>query len=159
MRRLVILTAATLVAASAAYAQNADAIKQRREAMRTIAQAGGEPFRMMRGELPFNMAPVQAVLKAIQDNADKFKAGFPDDSKTGSTDATAKVWEARAEFNAIIDKWAADAKTTAAAITDESTFKVEYPKLAATCGSCHGARGGYAPGLSDSFKRMQTPLQ
>ncbi|MCX7325541.1 MAG: cytochrome c [Hyphomicrobiales bacterium] len=159
MRRLVIFAAATLVAATAAFAQNADAIKQRREAMRAIAQAGGDPFKMMRGELPFNMAPVQAVLKAIQDNAGKFKAGFPDDSKTGATEATAKVWEARAEFNAIIDKWAADAKLTAAAITDEATFKVEYPKLASTCGSCHGARGGYAPGVGDSFKRMQTPLQ
>jgi hypothetical protein len=39
----------TIVGATAVYAQNADAIKQRREAMRTIAKAGGEPFKMTKG--------------------------------------------------------------------------------------------------------------
>jgi cytochrome c556 len=160
MRRFVI--AATLFAVAAgvtiAVAQNADAVKQRRETMRVIARAGAEPFKMTRGEAPFDLAAVQAVLKAIEDNAPKFKAAFPDNSKTGGTDATAKVWESRAEFDAIIDKWVADAKATASAIKDEATFKAEYPKMVQTCGSCHGNRGGYAPGLSDSFKRMQEQL-
>ena len=160
MRRLVI--AATLVAVAAgvtvAVAQNADAVKQRREAMRVIARAGGDPFKMTKGEAPFNLAAVQGVLKAIEDSAPKFKASFPDNSKTGGTDATAKVWESRAEFNAIIDKWVVGAKAAAGLIKDEASFKAEYPKLTQTCGSCHGTRGGYAPGLSDSFKRMQDPL-
>ncbi len=148
-----------LVMATTVQAQNADAVKQRREAMRAIAQAGGDPFKMMRGEAPFALAPVQGVLKAIEANAPKFKAAFPDDSKTGGgTEATDKVWASKAEFNAIIDKWVADVKAASVSITDEATFKVEYPKLAATCGSCHGSRGGYAPGLGDSFRRMQTPL-
>jgi cytochrome c556 len=158
MLRLVVLSTAILVGATVAQAQNADAIKQRREAMREIGKAGGDPFKMTRGELPFAQAPVDAVIKAIIDNAPKFKAAFPDNSKTGATDATEKVWTSRAEFDAIIDKWVADAKAAGAAIKDEATFKVEYPKLASTCGSCHGSRGGYAPGLSDSFRRMQTPL-
>lgn len=160
MRRLVVAGALAVVAAgvTVAYAQNADAIKQRREAMRAIARAGGEPFKMTRGEAPFNLAAVQGVLKAIEDNAPKFKAAFPDNSKTGATEATAKVWEARADFNAIIDKWVVDAKAAAAAIKDEATFKAEYPKLTQTCGNCHGNRGGFAPGLGDSFKKMQEPL-
>ncbi|MGL4439274.1 MAG: c-type cytochrome [Bosea sp. (in: a-proteobacteria)] len=159
MRRLVILVSMALVAATASHAQNADAIKQRREAMRAIAQAGGDPFKMTKGELPFNMAPVQAVLKSIEENAPKFKAAFPDNSKVGATEATAKVWDSRTEFNALIDKWVADAKAATTSITDEASFKVEYTKLTASCGGCHGTRGGYSPGLGDSFKRMQTPLQ
>jgi cytochrome c556 len=147
-----------IVGATAVYAQNADAIKQRRDVMRTIAKAGSDPFKMTKGEAPFDLAAVQAVLKAVEDNAPKFKAMFPDDSKTGSTEATAKVWEARAEFNGVIDKWVADAKAAAALIKDEASFKVEYPKVASSCGGCHGNRGGFAPGLGDSFKRMQTPL-
>lgn len=158
MFRLVTLSAALLVASVAAQAQNADAIKQRREAMRAIAQAGGDPFKMNRGEMPFALAPVQGVLKAIIDNAPKFKAAFPADSKTGPTDATTKVWESRAEFDMIIDNWVRDAQAASVKITDEASFKAEYPKLTATCGSCHGNRGGYAPGLSDSFRRMQAPL-
>ncbi len=147
-----------IAASTAAYAQNADVIKQRREAMRVIAKAGDAPFKMTRDQAPFDLAAVQTVLKAIEENAPRFKAMFPDDSKTGPTDATAKVWESRAEFNAIIDKWVADAKSAAISIKDEASFKAEYPKLVATCGSCHGSRGGFAPGLSDSFRRMQTPL-
>jgi cytochrome c556 len=126
--------------------------------MRAVARAGGDPFKMMRGEAPFNLAAVQGVLKAIEDSAPKFKAAFPDNSRTGATDATAKVWESRAEFNAIIDKWVVDAKAAAGNIKDEMTFKAEYPKLAQTCGNCHGNRGGYAPGLGDSFRKMQEPL-
>lgn len=159
MLRIVALSAVLLAASGTAHAQNADAIKQRREAMRAIAQAGGDPFKMTRGELPFALAPVQGVLKAIVDNAPKFKAAFPADSKTGATDATAKIWDSRAEFDTIIDNWVRDAQAAAVKITDETSFKAEYPKLTATCGSCHGNRGGYAPGLSDSFRRMQTPLQ
>lgn len=158
MLRLAALSAALLFAAIPTQAQNADAIKQRREAMRVIAQAGGEPFRMNRNEAPFALAPVQNVLRVIQEQGPKFKAAFPADSRTGATDATAKVWESRAEFDAIIDKWVSDARAAAAAITDEASFRAEYPKLAATCGSCHGSRGGYAPGLSDSFRRAQGPL-
>ncbi len=158
MRRLLLSALCLAAAATAVYAQNADAIKQRREAMRAIAQAGVEPFRMNRNETPFALAPVQNVLRVIQEQGPKFKAAFPADSRTGGTDATAKVWESKAEFDAIIDKWVSDARAAATAITDEASFRAEYPKLTATCGSCHGSRGGYAPGLSDSFRRAQGPL-
>ena len=102
---------------------------------------------------------MQAVLRAIEANAPKFKTMFPDDSKVGATEATAKVWTDRAEFNAVADKWVVDAKAALAAIKDEATFKVEYANMTRACGGCHGAKAGYSPSLSDSFKRMQTPLQ
>jgi cytochrome c556 len=154
-----IAAALLLAAMGGAAAQNADVVKQRREIMRTIAQAGGDPFKMTRNEAPFELAKVQAVLQAIETNAPRFKTLFPDDSKTGGgTEATAKVWDQRAEFNAAIDKWVADAKTAQTTIRDEASFRTEYPKLTAACGTCHGSRGGFAPGLGDSFRRMQTPL-
>jgi cytochrome c556 len=149
----------TIVGATAVYAQNVDAIKQRREIMRTIAKAGGEPFKMTKGEVPFDLAAVQTVLKAIEENAPKFKTLFPDDSKVGATEAKAKIWEARADFNAVADKWAADAKAASAAIKDEASFKIEYAKMTSACGGCHGNNAGFAIGVGDSFKRMQTPLQ
>ncbi|MGL5138028.1 MAG: c-type cytochrome [Beijerinckiaceae bacterium] len=156
--RIVAISVAVVAGVSAACAQNADVIKQRREAMREIAKAGAEPFKMTKGEAPFDLAAVQAVLKAIEVNVPKFKMLFPEDSKTGSTEATAKVWASRTEFNAVADKWSADAKVAASLIKDEASFKTEYPKLTQSCGGCHGNRSGFAPGLGDSFKRMQTPL-
>jgi cytochrome c556 len=83
---------------------------------------------------------------------------FPPDSKTGATSATAKVWESPAEFNAALDNYVATVRAASAAVKDEASLKVEYPKIVEGCGACHGRRGGFAPGLSESFKRMEEPL-
>jgi cytochrome c556 len=138
-----------------AYAQNADAITQRRAAMTNIAKAGTPPFKMSKGEAPFELAKVQAGLKTYQDEAAKLKGLFPDNSKTGDTDASPMIWSARAEFNGAIDTFIATAKSAAAAIKDEATFKAEYPKVIRSCGGCHKDADGFAPRLADSFKKLK----
>lgn len=138
-----------------AYAQNQDAITQRRAVMKNIATAGTDPFNMTKGTVPFDLAKVQAGLKTYQGEAAKLKDLFPDNSKTGDTDAKAQIWTARAEFNAAIDTFIATAKTTAAAIKDEATFKAEYPKVVRSCGGCHKDADGFAPRLADSFKKLK----
>jgi len=147
-----------ITGATMAHAQNADIIKQRREEMRIIAKAGVPPFRMTRDQVPFDLAAFQAYVKVVEDHAPKFKAMFPPDSKTGATSATAKVWESPAEFNAALDNYVATVRAASAAVKDEASLKVEYPKIVEGCGACHGRRGGFAPGLSESFKRMEEPL-
>lgn len=154
MLRIVAAIAAVAVGASIAYAQNVDVIKQRREAMRAVAGASGPNFKMMKGEVPFDLAAVQANLKTIQEQAARFKGFFPDDSKTGGgTDVSDKIWTARADFNAAIDKWISDAKTAAAAIKDEASFKASYPAFASGCGGCHKATDGFTIALGESFKK------
>ena len=138
-----------------AYAQNSDAITQRRAAMSNIAKAGTPPFKMSKGEQPFDLAKVQAGLKTYQAEAAKLKNLFPDNSKTGDTDASPKIWSARAEFNAAIDTFIATAKAAAAAIKDEASFKAEYPKVVRSCGGCHKDADGFSPRLADSFKKMK----
>ena len=145
MLRILAVVTAIAVGATAVYAQNADAIKQRREVMRTIVKSGsGDVFKMTKGEMPFDLAKVQAVVKAVEDQCAEVQGLFADDSKTGTTDAQPKIWTARAEFNAVIDKWAADAKAAGAAIKDEATFKAEYGKVGGACGGCHKASDGFA---------------
>lgn len=146
-------------AATVADAQNLQVIQQRREAMRALGQNSGLVFRMMRNEAPFNLAAVQAQLNAVLEHAPRFRTMFPDDSRTGDTEATAKIWTARAEFNAVIDKWVADARAASTAIVDQATFAAEYPKVAPACGGCHSANDSFAPALSQSFRRAQTPLR
>jgi len=147
-----------IAGATAAHAQNADVIKQRREEMRIITKAGSAPFRMTRDQVPFDLAAFQAYVKIIEDHAPKYKSMFPADSKTGATAATAKVWESPTEFNANLDNLVAVARAASAAVKDEASLKVEYPKIVEGCNACHGRRGGFAPGLSESFKRMEEPL-
>jgi cytochrome c556 len=143
----------------AAYAQSQDAITQRRLAMRAIATAGTPPFKMSKGEEPFDLAKVQAGLKAYQTEGAKLKNLFPDNSKAGDTEAAAKIWTARAEFNAAIDTFIATAKSAAETIKDEASFKAGYPKVLASCGGCHKEADGFAPRLGDSFKRLKQELK
>jgi cytochrome c556 len=138
-----------------AYAQNQDAITQRRAVMKNIATAGSDPFKMTKGDVPFDLANVQAGLKTYQTEAAKLKNLFPDNSKTGDTDASPKIWSARAEFNAAINTFIATAKSTADAIKDEATFKAEYSKAVRSCGGCHKDADGFAPRLADSFKKLK----
>ena len=148
------VSALAVFATGVTVAQNADIIKQRREAMRTIAGASTPPFKMTKGDTPFDLAAVQNALKVLQAEAAKFRTLFPDDSKTGpGTDAPARIWTDRAGFNAAIDKWIADATATAAAIKDEATFKEVYPKFAGGCNNCHKSTDGFAISLQESFKK------
>ena len=138
-----------------AYAQNQDAITQRRAVMKNIATAGSDPFKMTKGDVPFDLAKVQAGLKTYQGEGAKLKDLFPDNSKTGDTDASPKIWSARAEFNAAIDTFISTAKSAADAIKDETTFKAEYPKVVRSCGGCHKDADGFSPRLADSFKKLK----
>ena len=65
------------------------------------------------------------------------KPAFPDDSKTGETDALPAAFEKKADLFARFDKMAADAKAAHAAIKDEASFKAEWPKVVSNCGGCH----------------------
>ncbi len=156
MLRIVAAVAALGIGATIAYAQNLDAIKNRRDVMKAIANAGITNFKMMKGEAPFDLAKVQAGLKIYQDEAAKLKGLFPDDSKTGGdTDASPKIWLERPQFNAAIETFINGAKAAASAIKDEQTFKAEYPKVVTSCGGCHKDADGFSPRLADSFKKLK----
>jgi cytochrome c556 len=54
------------LAATVVTAQNLDAIRQQRAAMNAIGTACLSNFKMMRGELPFDLDKLQANLKPLQ---------------------------------------------------------------------------------------------
>lgn len=154
MLRFVAVAATIAVGATAVYAQNLNVIKERREAMQAVGGAGAPNFKMMKGDMPFDLATVQKGLKTMHDTASKFKGLFPDDAKSGGgSDAAAKIWTARADFNAVVDKWAGDLKAASEAIKDEASFKATYPKIAESCGGCHKAEDGFTIRLGESFKK------
>jgi cytochrome c556 len=156
MLRIAATVAILGVVTTVVLAQNLDAIKQRREVMKTIANASGANFKMMKGEAPFDLAKVQSGLKTFQEQFPKLKPLFPEDSKSGGdTDASPKIWQERAEFEAVIDKFVADAKAASSSIKDEAGFKADYPKIVNSCGNCHKNVDGFAPRLADSFKKLK----
>ena len=139
MIRILSVAAAIAVGATAVYAQSA-AIGQRKEVLKTFGGAMKDPGGMMKGEVPFDLAKVQASLKTISEGAPKVATLFPDDSKTGGdTKALPAIWEKKSEFEAGWKKLEADAKAAITAIKDEASFKTEWPKIGANCGACHKA--------------------
>src|SRR5215813_14501000 len=102
MLRIAAAVATLGLGATVVLAQNLDAIKQRREVMKTIAKASSVNFKMMKGETPFELAKVQSGLQTFQEQFPKLKPLFPEDAKTGGdTDASPKIWQQRAEFEAV----------------------------------------------------------
>src|SRR5262245_23287142 len=155
MLRLLAAAFALAVGTTLVCAQNLAVIKERRNVMKTIAKASGINFKMMKGAIPFDLAKAKSNLQTIEGELPKLKSLFPDDSKSGGdTDASAKIWQEKAEFDAVIDQFVADVKGTENTIKDAATFKAQYPKIVQGCGNCHKDRNGFAPRLADSFKKL-----
>lgn len=134
---LVALAGALALGAGAASAQN-DPIAQRKALMKAVGDSTRAPAAMLKGEQPFDLAPVQAALRAMQTAAKQMPGLFPDNTKTGGeTAATAKVWENTADFNAKWAKFEADSTAALAKVTDEASFKATYPDVVRSCGGCH----------------------
>lgn len=137
----VLAVGATLVLAPHAGAQNVDVIKQRKEVLKSFGTAAKGPGAMMKGEMKFDNAKVQAALKTFQEGAAKLPKLFPEDSKTGGeTEALPAIWEKdkNKDFLDRFAKLAAESKAAEAKITDEFSFQDVWPKLLGTnCKGCH----------------------
>lgn len=139
MLRVIAAVMALAIGATIVYAQNAAGITARRDAMKSFGGAAKGPGGMMKGDALFELPKVQASLKTIEEVAGKAKGLFGDDTKTGETDALPAAFENKADLFAKFDKIAADAKAAATAVTDEGSFKAEWPKVVSNCGGCHKA--------------------
>jgi cytochrome c556 len=131
-----IVGAVLIVGLGAAVAQG-DVVAQRQAILKSFGAGVGDPGKMLRGEAPFDLAKVKAVLATVKADAPKLGALFPDTSLGGTSKALPLIATERDKFAAIFTKLAADANAVDAAITNEATFKTEFPKVLANCGACH----------------------
>lgn len=121
-----------------AVAQNVDVIKERKELLSQMGKAAKEPGKMMKQEVPFDEAKVQAALDTIIANASKLPELFPEDSKTGGeTEALPAIWENKDDVVQRYEKLVADAKAAKVAVGDEFEFMETWPKVAGNCSGCH----------------------
>lgn len=132
--------AATLIAigAGAAFAQNADVIKERKAAFKAIADKVKPTGDMLKGEAAFDLAAVKAAIAAIKEKAPGQPKLFPDDSKTGGdTEALPAIWENKADFDERFTKLVKAAEGAETSITDAATFEEVWPTVVGQCGDCH----------------------
>ncbi|WP_018391381.1 cytochrome c [Ancylobacter sp. FA202] len=139
VRRLTAALAAgiiTAIAATAVTAQ-ADVIKERQALLKQFGDATKPIGGMLRGSVPFDLAQVQAALDLYVKDAKVLPTLFPAGSGTGDTEALPAIWTNKADFDARFAKLGSDAAAARAAITDEASFKANFPGVVRNCGGCH----------------------
>ena len=137
MIRTILVAAAMTVGFTAVLAQDSP-IEQRQKIYKSWGAAGREPGQMLRGEVPFDLAKVQAALRTFTQETKHLPKLFPAGSHTGAkTAALPSIWEKQQEFNALFVKFENDAEAALKTIKDEATFKAEFPKVLRNCGTCH----------------------
>ena len=78
---------------------------------------------MLDGKQPFDVDKAKAALTTMSENAAKMPALFPDNSKDGDTTALPAIWENKADFDAKMAKFSADAKAAAGKVTNAETLE------------------------------------
>jgi len=114
-----------------------DPIKARKDLMDANGDATKAVVPILKGAAPFQLEVVQAALKSYIDAADKAPALFPPGSDQGQTHALPAIWTHEDDLDARFAKLGADSKAALAAITDEASFKANFPPVLKNCGGCH----------------------
>lgn len=137
MHKLVLgMAAAMLFATSVAHA---DVIADRKAMMKEKNGASiGVLVKMVKGEMDYDPAAALAAFTTMREGTEGFETLFPEDSMTGDTTASPKIWEDMEAFKAAVAKFHADLDAAiAAAPQDKAAFMPVFQTVAANCQSCH----------------------
>ncbi len=138
LRTLILASVISATAFSAASAQNVEVIKQRKELFEAMGKAAKDPGKMMKQEIPFDKATVEAALDTFIEKTPKLPDLFPDDSKEGGkTEALPAIWQNKKDFTDRFTKLVADAKAAKGMIGDEFALMEKWPTVVGNCGGCH----------------------
>lgn len=142
MRVVSAFTAAALIGAfgvGIASAQQKNPIEERQAIMKSHGREATAMSKMVKGELPYDAAKVNAAFTAWEDGTKKLPDLFPADSKTGhETRALPKIWTDTAEFKKHLEALAKDVsaeKSKAASGLDG--LKQAMAVVGKDCKGCH----------------------
>lgn len=137
MKRLVLAAAFAALGVTAVVAQS-DPIAARKALMKENGNQSRIAREMIEGKQPFNLDAAKKVLVTFGETHDKAKNLWPVTSKTGGdTAALPAVWENKADFDAKLAKFSADAKAASAKVTNLDSFKAQMGDIGKSCGGCH----------------------
>ena len=136
MKRIV-LAAAIIAIGIAGVAAQVDAIKTRQALMKGNDAGGRLLSQMARGRVPFDAAKADAALAQFADTAAKLPSLFPDNSKTGDTKASPKVWQTKADFDAKVAAFAKAVAENRPKVKTLDGVKAALPVVGKACDNCH----------------------
>jgi cytochrome c556 len=136
MIRTVLAVATVAIGVTAAVAQS-DVIKARQALMKANSGQNRVATEMLEGKRAFDLAAAKKVFATFADAGTKALALFPEGSQSGDTAALPAIWKNKADFDARLKKFAADAKAAGDATKDLASFKAQAKGVRAQCGACH----------------------
>lgn len=137
MSRLLSGFVCLLALPAASLAQNAKVIDERQSHLEAMGKAVKQPGAAFRDDEMFDLAKVQSALRLIEEKTALLPTLFPDDSKTGETEALPKIWDNKADFEGRFKKLHEASRAAQASITDEASFRTQWKEFMGNCGGCH----------------------
>jgi cytochrome c556 len=142
MRLVSALTIAALIGAfgaGIASAQQKNPIEERQAIMKSYGREATAMSKMVKGELPYDAAKVNAAFTTWEDGTKKLPELFPPDSKTGhDTRALPKIWTDTDEFKKHLMALAKDvAAEKSKAASGLDGLKQAMAVVGKDCKGCH----------------------
>lgn len=137
--KFAVVVSALAVGAGVAFA--GDAVKERKELMKTVGKSTKLVAQMVKGKVAFDGAQAADAMMAIAAVPDKYVTLFPEGTDTDSnpdTEASPKIWSDMDGFKKSAAKLKADSTAAAdAAKQGEGAFKAAFGALVKNCKGCH----------------------
>ena len=135
-RTLSVIALCLIGAATVASAQDFGA--DREAAMKKIGGSMAALSAIAKGEKAYDAEAVKASLSAISETAKVFPSYFPEGSEQASDEASPKIWEDKAGFEAAANKLAADADAVLAQLpADQAAVGAALGTIGKNCSACH----------------------
>jgi cytochrome c556 len=134
-----VLTVAFVSLAAGGVIAQSDPIAARMALMKGNNDNAILTVNMMRGQIPYNAAQVDAAFAQWADTAKKLPDLFPDNSKTGQkTRAASKIWVTKADFDAKAAEFGkAVAENRDKAKSSLDGLRAAIPVIGNACDNCH----------------------
>jgi cytochrome c556 len=143
MKKILLTVAVTAMMIPAVFANNfketADAIEYRQAAFGLIAYNFGDMGAMLKGKKPFDAAVFSSRADNVAALSKLPHEGFIDGSDKGDTEALAKIWQDKADFDSKITAFQdnAAALAIAAKTSNENNIKQAFANTGKSCKGCH----------------------
>jgi cytochrome c556 len=136
IRAVLAVAAVAAVGLGVTVASAQDPIAARQQLMKDTGAQAQIGAKMVRGEEPFSVDKAKAIFAQYVKTSEQVKPLFAE-NKPGKTAAMAAIWSNKADFDAKLAKFGADAKAALDKVTDMESFKANFGPVQRNCGGCH----------------------
>lgn len=137
IKRILAVTALCLLGATTVVSAESQA-DNREATMKKVGRSMGGLAAIAKGEKEYDADVVKTSLTTIKESITVFPTYFPEGSEKDSEEASPKIWENKADFEAKAAKLAADAGALLAQLpADKAAVGAAVGVLGKDCAACH----------------------